>query len=100
MNAADTWTTRDGRVVPVAEMTTEHLANTIKFLRRNALSMRLQVLRAMSRYIEQAPDGAAMACEAEADWIIDMSDEQFLARFVPQWHGLNLELAKRKAVTV
>lgn len=34
MNDALVWTTRDGRKIPVTEMTDEHLQNTIAMLKR------------------------------------------------------------------
>lgn len=90
------WITIDNRKIPIERMSTKHLENTIRFLRKRALPMRLQLLKRMSRYIADAPNGAAQACDAEADTIIEMSDDEFLSVYVPQWKPLVREVARRQ----
>lgn len=96
MSTTDVWITRDGRQIPIADMETEHLQNTIHYLRQRAGSLRRDILKAMARYIADAPDGAAMACQMEADRIVEMSDDAFLATYVPQWERLIEEAAMRQ----
>ena len=35
MESRTTWKTRDGRVIPIKEMTTDHIRNTINYLNNN-----------------------------------------------------------------
>lgn len=93
----EVWVTRDGRSISIAGMDDAHLNNTIRFLRRRAPVMRLALLSRMGQYIDDGPYGAATACEMEASGVMDMSEDEFLAVFVPQWKALVAELARRKA---
>ncbi len=67
----DTWTTRDGRIIPIREMEDDHLLKTIVFLRRRSHDSvsALAWKRAMGalNYAATAPMHAADAAESEAD---------------------------------
>ena len=59
------WKTRDGREIPVGLMTDDHLKNTFKMLKRRNFQRKSTILNCLA-YAATAPDGAAMAAEAEA----------------------------------
>lgn len=59
-----TWKTRDGRVLPIREMDTDHLRNCVNMLRRNG-RVTAGELAGMFAYASDAPDGAAMTVENE-----------------------------------
>ena len=66
-----TWTTRDGEVIPISDMSDQHIINTMRMLRRRANDRDvLQQLEdsalSMLEYAASAPDGASMAAEGEA----------------------------------
>lgn len=58
-----TWKTRDGRVLPIADMGDDHLANTIRMLRRKGFIGR----STLEAYMTSGPSGdmASMAFEQE-----------------------------------
>jgi len=91
----DLWKTKDGQVAAVEDMTDNHLLNTWRFLLRRAEPTRLKMLCSMSIYVDDAPDGAANACSAEADSLMDAEPEEVLAICVPQWKAIVAELKKR-----
>ena len=84
-----TWTTRDGRTIPIRDMTDRHLRNTLAFLRRNVEQYRnAEALRAWA-YSEYAPDGAAYAAEQAAHFVLDvMDDDDVLQECVPEYPAL------------
>lgn len=90
-----TWKTSNGRLIKVSEMEDTHLVNTIKLLRRNAQKLILQELAQMANYINNAPDGAAMAAMSEADRIIEMTDDEYLSHRLPAFDALLLEAVNR-----
>lgn len=61
-----TWKTRDGRQIPLSEMTDSHLANAIKWADRKSDGLMDMSSRA-SAYAADAPDGAADCAEREAE---------------------------------
>lgn len=91
----NTWITAKGRRVRVDEMDLGHLTNTIRLLRRRQELLRLLYLLRMSRYIADAPDGAAMACEMEANHICDMRTDEFLKIIVPPFPAMLRSLCAR-----
>ena len=96
-----TWTTRDGRTLPIAEMTDDHLLATIRYLRRRnrlalfKITMRESLLR--YRYAETAPDGAAMAAEDEARNLTEPEGQDtLLAERLPVFAALLEEARYRR----
>lgn len=65
------WTTKNGTVVSIADMSDGHLDNTVAMLDRNprvkalARAFAYEYLPSMYAYAATAPDGAAMAVESE-----------------------------------
>lgn len=89
------WVTRDGRRILVADMSDQHIINTIKMLRRNVEMYRLAYLSNMWRYMENAPDGAYDACmDAEAQ-TERMGREEFLLMDKPTYAKLLREAHDR-----
>lgn len=85
------WKCKDGRVLEVSEMGTDHLKNTIAMLRRNGVVTPDEFLSCLAYACSgDTPDGAAMAAEAEVDGM-------------KQWNGLEVledELARRLTLEV
>ena len=68
----DTWTTRDGRVVKLVDMGSEHLCNTIRYLRRRYAGI-IQEMGACASFPTQG-DAASDAQESamhEFDRVLD-----------------------------
>lgn len=91
-----TWTTRDGRTIPIRDMSDSHLRNTLAFLRRNVEHYRnVEAMRAWA-YAEYAPDGAADAAEQAAYDVLDvMEDDEVLSMCVPEYTALVKEAQRR-----
>lgn len=69
----ETWTTRDGRTIPVREMTDDHLRNTCKMLLRKAWRIQfhdgLQLASAMHNI---NGDMAQYAAESDLDYMLQL----------------------------
>lgn len=91
-----TWTTRDGRIIPIRDMTDSHLRNTLAFLRRNVEHYRnAEAMRAWA-YAEYAPDGAADAAEQSAYCVLEvMDDDEVLSECVSAYPALVTEAQRR-----
>jgi len=89
------WITANGRHIQVVDMELSHLIRTINLLRRKELGLRLIYLHRMDKYIANAPDGAAMACEMEANMICKMTRDQFLEMLVPPFRTMIRSLNAR-----
>lgn len=70
------WRAKDGREIPVSEMTDQHLKHAIAFLERAYSSLCLQWSAMAECYAMTAPDGASMAAESEAEALMQEADEQ------------------------
>jgi hypothetical protein len=83
------WKTKDGRILYIDEMTTEHLRNTIAMLERKGF-----VSVSQKQFYFNAPqpngDGALLAFEREQAQV-------FEAPLCPQLDALRHELKKRRA---
>jgi hypothetical protein len=81
------WKTRDGRILYIDEMTTEHLRNTVKMLESKGF-----VSVSQKQFYFNAPqpsgDGALLAFEREQAQV-------FEAPLCPQLDALRAELKKR-----
>lgn len=93
---AQVWRSKDGREIPIVEMEDRHLINTIRFLRRNVLRYQCAQFSAMGSYVAQAPDGAADCCESEANQLMDLSDDDYLAHRFPSFKTMLAEASRRK----
>lgn len=96
----ETWTTRDGRVIRIAEMGDSHLLNTVALLRRrNHAGVRARAWRTALRaasYATTAPDGAAdAAMECAHACLRGDCDDEILAEELPEFAAL-LEEARRR----
>lgn len=109
------WTTKDGRRIAIPNMTDNHILNTIAYLRRNAsnyrshlvaqLAMRLSELTLVGMLFENAPfhsdpefDHAFKQLKAKGHKIFQMTDEEILRKYVPQYQNLYQEAYKRKVL--
>lgn len=99
---ATVWVTKDGTQIAVVDMGDDHLRNTIRMLRRNVEHYRMELVVQMGAYIENAPDGAAMACELEADELADLDfddpedEDGFLSAHVKPYKLMLKEARRRK----
>ena len=84
------WTTKDGREIPLPEMSDRHLENAHRWADRNADHLLMMAADALA-YAGDAPDGAAMCAEAEADRMFRQGD------ILRNWsRAFQLELERRK----
>ena len=95
-----TWTTRDGTVMPITEMTDAHLAAAIRLVRMKYRSisdlMAFKAALNLYAYAADAPDGAAMAAEEEANRMLDGArQDEFLAERFPVFAALCAEADRR-----
>jgi hypothetical protein len=89
------WTTRDGRVIPIKDMSDSHLANTINYIVTHAREIMHRNALMMDVYACDAPDGAAMCAEIEAEALYTMSVKEWLQEH-RKYRALRREFQKRK----
>jgi len=94
-DACDVWITRDHRVIAITAMADSHLMNTIRFLRRNQIKYQMAELSRMGRYIANAPDGAADACESEAFGIMKLDGDEYLMHRFQCFRSMMAEVHRR-----
>ena len=96
----NTWTTKDGREIPVNQMSDSHIANVILMMRRKPMTlMQLDYCTPMYGYLSgDPPDGAAYAVESEIR-MIDRGymDEEILIHNFPEY-GAVLKEGKRRGI--
>jgi hypothetical protein len=90
-----TWTTLEGKVLNIVDMTTNHIENCIRMMQRNVPIYRYRLETRMLNYIAYAPEGAADCCESEMDQLEEMDDEDFLNTTMPVYTALRQEMKKR-----
>jgi len=101
----ETWTTRDGQVIPIRDMTDSHLLNAIRFVRRNAGELRMREAYALDYAAEtmggdMAQDSLHAAAaqtydQHDEDWLEEHEDYQALRREVSR-RGLTAKLEETK----
>lgn len=99
---SSSWTQRDGTTIVVCDMSDEHLAAAIAMCMRNhrkrVRRRALVIAWHAYSYAVDAPDGAAMAANEEADEYMDgRFDEQILAEASPQFAALVEERQARSS---
>lgn len=91
------WITKTGARVKIREMSDQHLANTINFLRRNAHAAQFAAID--SGYACLCSLNGEMAqyyCEQDINRIESMSTEDFLEESIEQWPYLLAEAERRQ----
>jgi len=106
------WITRDGRRIAIPNMTDSHLLNTLAFLRRNVLRYKRQIIRArltnlaaIHMMMDNIWGTSSQDMQEELDKasndslkLMDMSDDEFLLKYVPKWNNLYKEAYERKLI--
>lgn len=97
------WVTRDGRRIPIAQMSDGHLVNTIRMLRRNRLLYELREVAIFSHgFRTLGGDGALDALDRESsDWInrtVEMTDDEYLSVTFPLTYPSLLAEARKRGL--
>jgi hypothetical protein len=101
-NKTTHWICKDGRVLAVAEMDSDHIRNTLRMLSRDVRVKQCMMLDAarMLEYASDAPDGAAMCAEEGADHLMSGANFETRLEYVlklwPVATAMCKELKKRK----
>jgi hypothetical protein len=90
------WKTRDGRVIAINEMEDSHLLAAMGMLERGAFAKQSQLAMALYNYAAQAPDGAAMCAEMEAEYIGRLSPQEFLQLRNEHYKAMSQEARRRQ----
>lgn len=89
------WTTKDGREIPIKEMTDGHLLNAIAYLRRKAGIVKARELAVYLCGPEPRGDGAMDAFDAEFQDAEEKSAEDHLAGAIPAYSEMITEAERR-----
>lgn len=91
------WTTKEGKQIPVCDLTDAHVANALRMLRRQALRRRLQELEAYGKMLLFVKGEAASdSIESEMNRDAMMTDDEYLSFHVPLYSAMQEELDKRQ----
>jgi hypothetical protein len=108
LRQTDTWTTRDGRVLQISEMETNHIVATLKMLERNAASIGIRWANKLTADTWQIPPSGSWDVEGVVDSLIDEAwDTRDAAKAdaagwfaaSPLARAFNSELEKRETTT-
>ena len=95
MTTPKTWTTRDGSVVRISEMTDSHIVNAIRMLRRNDLANRIALASCWeSAFSDETMAG--IAAQSAADDLFDDEYSDGPGEFFPVYDDLVREADRRK----
>lgn len=99
-NLPQTWQTRDGTIVSINVMTTNHIINSINMIRRrykeDIRAIALQRAYQAFHYAYSAPDGAADAASEYGNLMLsDSGIDTLLEEKLPIVLALKLELHRR-----
>lgn len=101
-NLPAVWTTKEGQVIPIREMSTSHLVNTISYLRRHYAIPRERLawhaVGMATAYASEAPDGAALAVESDMDWWMTEEGMDYLWEKENPTFGELMKEAKRRKI--
>lgn len=91
------WKMKDGRLIPIPDMTDSHLSNAIRMVIRNVESIRWQLGESLEYYLcGDPPDGAYFAASAALHELHNMTDFEVLYTGLPSFKHLVAEAKKRK----
>lgn len=92
-----TWTTRDGQVLKIKDMETDHIVNCIKMLRRGAERKLQDEISAGYNFLSGVSGEFAQdAIDSELNELNNMTGLDFLERRYEPYQWLLAELRKRK----
>lgn len=94
----ETWTTRDGRVIPIRQLTPSHLNNLMRYLVRNVKGAKdqyeLWVIDQDSGPLGPSGDMAMDASDQSFDALLEKSNLEWLSE-TPLWRALDAEKKRR-----
>ena len=97
------WKAKDGREIPIDELSDVHLANIMIMMARHAECYKWMLISEMWRYIDDAPEDAAkvysiqdiMACQQEAYRLEEMDALDVMRNTLDTFSALEKECIKR-----
>lgn len=89
-----TWTTRDGREIPIREMTDSHLENAMRLLERNIGDIKAAIACQIDSYPVQG-EMASLDLSNQAMRLYEMEDADFLEEYGP-YVALKKEAKRRR----
>lgn len=91
------WITKDNRVIPVREMTDEHIVNTLAYFRKRVGRFRRREEAAgLAALAFLQGEMAIASVESQLDSYESMTDDEFLSSVIPHWGNVLSEAHRRK----
>jgi hypothetical protein len=95
----DIWITREGEPVPIKLLEDDHLVNIIKGLRRNVAQYRESIIHSGYQILGGVQgEMAVLSIESDLMQLESISDDEFLAEYMPCYKNLVKEAKERKLV--
>ena len=82
------WTCKDGRQIPIAKLTDEHLTNIVRFLWRNVEEYRRGLVPSQPCLLYQGDPNVV-------EFASSLDDDEVLTKAIRQWVTLKTEVVKR-----